>query len=88
LIDKKNILLHFILGLRHHLLSSKCAYGEKIYLSLSVLQKSGGCDILQKQFPFFLVLYQFAKNKQKMEKILKKTIKNPQKTCYIPLDDC
>jgi hypothetical protein len=44
--------------------SCKCAYGEKIYISLFVLQKCGAGDVLQQQFYLclccHLVLYQFA----------------------------
>jgi hypothetical protein len=39
LIEKKNILLLFLLGLHHHDFSSKCAYGEKIYFSLFLSHK-------------------------------------------------
>jgi hypothetical protein len=44
-------------------IGSKCAYGEKIYISLFVLQKCGAGDGSQQQFTFclccHLVLYHF-----------------------------
>jgi hypothetical protein len=59
LVRKKNILLLFILGLRHHDFSSKCAYGEKIYFSLFLSQKCGADDFYNNNllFVYLVTLY-------------------------------
>jgi predicted nucleic acid-binding protein len=59
LIEKKNILLLFILDLRHHDFSSKCVYGEKIYFSLFLSQKSGADDFYNNNllFVYLVTLY-------------------------------
>jgi hypothetical protein len=85
LIEKKNILLLFILCLRHHDFSSKCAYGEKIYFSLFV----SVLVTLQQQFTFclccHLVLYQFELSRffsQKTNIFLKKSTFFPKNRIF------